>query len=85
MIAPYLEHALLVVVLLSGIPLLLSTSVSLVVSLLQAATQIQEQSIGFLLKIATVTTVLVFAGSTVFEKLVAYFRWTYEALPYLGV
>jgi flagellar biosynthetic protein FliQ len=84
MITPFLEHGIFLVALISGVPLLISTGVSLTVAILQAATQIQEQSIGFLLKVGTVATVLMLAGHRIAGLLIEYFQWTFDAIRFIG-
>ena len=48
------REVILLVALLSGIPLLISSLCALVVAVLQAATQVQEQSVAFLVKFLVV-------------------------------
>ncbi|MCB0330293.1 MAG: flagellar biosynthetic protein FliQ [Bdellovibrionales bacterium] len=85
MITPFIEQTILLVLLFSGVPLLVSTGVSLAVSIIQAATQVQEQSISFLLKIGSLVTVLALASGYIVREMIAYFQGTLEAIKYLGV
>lgn len=65
-------------------PLLLSALISgLVVSLLQAATQINEITLSFIPKILTVCTTLVIAGSWMLNLLLDYMRMLFSNLPNL--
>ncbi|MBF1996475.1 MAG: flagellar biosynthesis protein FliQ [Serratia symbiotica] len=65
-------------------PLLLSALISgLVVSLLQAATQINEMTLSFIPKILTVCTTLVIAGSWMLNLLLDYMRMLFSNLPNL--
>ncbi len=57
-----LRHGLLVAVILSAIPLCTGLVLGLVVSVLQAATQIQEQTISFVVKAAGIGAVLYVAA-----------------------
>lgn len=84
MIATLVESGLVLVLLLSGIPLLISTGVSLIGALVQAATQIQEQSIGFLLKIISLSGVIAVGGSVIIDALREYLIWSYHSIRYLG-
>lgn len=65
---PYLSiagEALQLILLLSLPPLLASLAVGLVISLLQALTQIQEQTLTFVPKIiATILVIILFANAT---------------------
>ena len=84
MIAPLIEYGLLLVLLLSGVPLLISTGVSLIGALIQAATQIQEQSIGFLLKVISLGCVIAVGGTVIIDTLREYLIWSYHSIRYLG-
>jgi len=56
-------HALLLILILSGPPILISTALGLLVAIFQAATQIQEQTLSFTVKlIATIITLLLMGG-----------------------
>ena len=56
-------HALLLILLLSGPPILISTVLGLVVAIFQAATQIQEQTLSFMVKLfAVIITLFIMGG-----------------------
>ena len=56
-------QALLLILILSGPPILISMTLGLLVAVFQAATQIQEQTLSFTVKlIAVVVTLLLFGG-----------------------
>jgi len=56
-------QALLLILLLSGPPILISTLLGLVVAIFQAATQIQEQTLSFMVKlVAVILTLFVMGG-----------------------
>ncbi|CAM0117900.1 type III secretion system export apparatus subunit SctS [Rhabdochlamydiaceae symbiont of Dictyostelium giganteum] len=56
-------QALLLILILSGPPILISMSVGLLVAIVQAATQIQEQTLSFTVKlIAVIFTLLLMGG-----------------------
>ena len=56
-------QALLLILILSGPPILISMTLGLLVAIFQAATQIQEQTLSFTVKlIAVVVTLLLFGG-----------------------
>ena len=57
-----LREGLLLVLLVSAPPLLASLVVGLLVSVLQAATQIQDQTLSFVPKLVAVVAVLIAAG-----------------------
>ena len=55
-------QALLLILLLSAPPILISTILGLGVAIFQAATQIQEQTLSFMVKLLAVIMVLLFMG-----------------------
>src|SRR3990172_6118891 len=56
-------QALLLILILSGPPILISTLLGLFVAIFQAATQIQEQTLSFMIKlIAVIVTLLIMGG-----------------------
>ena len=55
-------QALLLVLILSGPPILISTTLGLFVAVFQAATQIQEQTLSFMVKLFAVILTLMFMG-----------------------
>lgn len=56
-------QALLLILLLSGPPILISTLLGLTVAIFQAATQIQEQTLSFMVKLfAVIFTLLLMGG-----------------------
>ncbi len=58
-----IQQACLLVLILSTVPLALSSGLGLLVAVLQAATQIQEQSIVFTAKILAFSALAYFGGS----------------------
>jgi type III secretion protein S len=55
-------QALLLILLLSAPPILISTALGLIVAIFQAATQIQEQTLSFMVKLFAVIIVLLLMG-----------------------
>jgi type III secretion protein S len=55
-------RALLMILILSGPPILISMAVGLFVAILQAATQIQEQTLSFTVKLIAVIFTLILMG-----------------------
>ncbi|NGX38148.1 MAG: Flagellar biosynthetic protein FliQ [Chlamydiae bacterium] len=55
-------QALLLILILSGPPILISTMLGLFVAVFQAATQIQEQTLSFMVKLFAVIFTLIFMG-----------------------
>jgi len=74
-----LEIALLV-----GLPILLvALSVGLIVSIFQAMTQIQEQTLSFIPKILAAVAVLVIGGPWMLDQLLTYTRDLWQQIPQL--
>ncbi len=55
-------QALLLILILSGPPIIISTLLGLFVAIFQAATQIQEQTLSFMVKLFAVMIVLLLMG-----------------------
>lgn len=55
-------QSLFMILLLSGPPILISTALGLMVAIFQAATQIQEQTLSFMVKLFAVILTLLFMG-----------------------
>lgn len=64
-----LEHAILTVIAVSAPPLIAGLVVGLLISILQAATQVQEVTLVFIPKMIVVGLVLWFAGPWINDRL----------------
>ena len=72
------------VALLVGAPLLLvALTVGLVISIFQAATQINEATLSFIPKLLAVFAMLVLAGPWMLARMVDYIRELYSSIPLL--
>ncbi|NGX46168.1 MAG: Flagellar biosynthetic protein FliQ [Chlamydiae bacterium] len=58
----YSYQALMLILIVSGPPILISTTLGLFVAVFQAATQIQEQTLSFMVKLFAVILTLLFMG-----------------------
>lgn len=65
-------QALLLVLLLSGPPVIISMILGLIVAIFQAATQIQEQTLSFVVKLIAVVLTLIIMGSWLGELITQY-------------
>ncbi len=75
------QHALEVTVMLAA-PLLLSAlAIGLLVSMFQAATQINEVTLSFIPKLMILVVALMVAGSWMLRLLIGYTRQLYESIP----
>lgn len=80
----YLMKAFFYVCLFSGIPLIVSSISGLLVSVVQAATQVQEQSLSFLIKFITVSGVLALFGNYFLSEMVQFIQELFSSLAVLG-
>jgi flagellar biosynthetic protein FliQ len=65
-------------------PILLSSlAIGLLVSMFQAATSIQEQTLTFIPKLATIIIVLMIAGPAMLQMLIDYFQTLVREIPTL--
>jgi flagellar biosynthetic protein FliQ len=85
MIADLIKESVYVIAVTSGLPLLLAAFVGLVVSVLQAATQIQEQSVPYVLKLGSVVLVGILFGSAGLDLLVQYVQRIFSAVGHFGM
>ena len=70
------------IMLIVSAPMLLTTLlVGLVISILQAATQINEMTLSFISKLIAMVAVLVIAGPWMLSMMVDYIRRLFESIP----
>ena len=58
----YAQQCLIIVLRLSLVPIIVATVIGLIVSLLQALTQIQEQTLGFAVKLIAISLTIMLAA-----------------------
>jgi type III secretion HrpO family protein len=75
------SKALILVLVLSMPPILVATCVGLLISLIQALTQIQEQTLGFAIKLICVTIVLALTTYWIGGELFAYTTYLFGDFP----
>ncbi len=79
-----MTQAFLLILICSGIPLGISAVTGLAVSLLQAATQIQEQTTSFLIKFLVTALVIFFGSGWLGNLLQNYLQAMLTYVGYLG-
>lgn len=79
------QEALLILLMVSMPILLLVLVVGLVVSVIQAITQINEASLSFVPKLLVAVGVMILAGPWMLSTMVDYIRKTLESIPSLIV
>lgn len=77
------QNAVLVSLKLMGPILISSLIVGLLISMFQAATSIQEQTLTFIPKLATIIAVLMIAGPGMLQMLIDYFQDLMREIPTL--
>ena len=77
------RQALYVLLLVSGPMLLAALAIGLIVSIFQAATQINEATLSFIPKLIITFAVLMFGGHWLLALVVDYTRRMMESIPYV--
>jgi flagellar biosynthetic protein FliQ len=77
------QQALFLVLVASAPPVLMSLVVGFVISVFQATTQIQEQTLSFAPKVVIVFGVLALAGSWIGTQLMRFTFHVFDRFPYL--
>ena len=79
------SQTLILALLISGVPLLLSAASGLIISVMQAATSIQDQTISYVVKLSTLILTLIMCGSWFLNEILELFKQTLGAIAYIGV
>ena len=82
-ISVIMQDTVLVALKLMGPILLSSLAIGLLVSMFQAATSIQEQTLTFIPKLAVIIVVLMIAGPSMLQMLIDYFQDLMREIPNL--
>ncbi len=80
----YAQTCLLLVLKMSLIPIIVATVIGIIVSLLQALTQIQEQTLGFAVKLIAISITLLAASSWMGGQMLLYTQDIFKNFPLLG-
>jgi flagellar biosynthesis protein FliQ len=75
------HHAMVIALLLAAPLLIVALVVGLVISLFQAATQINESTLSFIPKLLAVFVALVIAGPWMLHMMLDYMRQTFTNIP----
>jgi type III secretion protein S len=74
-------QALYLILLLSGPPIIISMILGLMVAIFQAATQIQEQTLSFTVKLFAVIITLMLLGGWLGEQIVNFANTIFKSFP----
>ena len=77
-ILSYAERTLVLILQLSMLPIVVATVIGILVSLLQALTQVQEQTLGFAVKLIAISITLMAASSWIGGELLLYTQSIFE-------
>jgi type III secretion protein S len=77
-------QALILILLLSGPPIIISTILGLIVAIFQAATQIQEQTLSFTVKLFAVVFTILFLGGWLGATVLQYTQTILNAIARAG-
>ncbi|MBQ7190097.1 MAG: type III secretion system export apparatus subunit SctS [Kiritimatiellae bacterium] len=80
----YAQTCLVLVLRLSLIPIVVATVIGILISLLQALTQIQEQTLGFAVKLIAISLTILACASWMGAQLLLYTQDIFTHFPLLG-
>lgn len=75
------KQALYLALILTAPPVLIAMMVGLIVSLIQATTQIQEQTLTFVPKLVAITVTIALTGPWIMGQLIQFTTQLFENLP----
>jgi flagellar biosynthetic protein FliQ len=78
------QHAFMIALEIGGPLLIASLAVGMLVSIFQAVTQINEQSLSFVPKVLVIAGALAVLGPWMVQTLIGYMAGTFNALPQLA-
>ena len=80
----YAQQCLILVLRLSLVPIIVATVIGIIVSLLQALTQIQEQTLGFAVKLIAISLTIMFSASWMGAQMLLYTQDIFIRFPLIG-
>ena len=80
-ILEYTVEAISIMMLLSLLPIVIATLIGLLVSLFQALTQIQEQTLSFTVKLVAVIMTLIFLGGFLSAQIMQFANTIFQNFP----
>lgn len=83
LVVSFTTKAVMLVLLLSMPPIIAASVIGVGISLIQAMTQVQEQTIGTAVKLIVVTVVLLFSSSWLGGELYNYALYLFDEFPML--
>lgn len=83
-ILSYAERTLIIILQLSMLPIVVATVIGIIVSLLQALTQIQEQTLGFAIKLIAISLTLMVASQWMGGQLIVFSNDIFANFPLIS-
>ena len=80
----YAQQCLILILRLSLVPIIVATVIGIIVSLLQALTQIQEQTLGFAVKLIAISLTIMFSASWMGAQMLLYTQDIFVRVPLIG-
>ena len=80
----YAQQCLILILRLSLVPIIVATVIGIIVSLLQALTQIQEQTLGFAVKLIAISLTIMFSASWMGAQMLLYTQDIFLRFPLIG-
>ena len=80
----YAQQCLILILRLSLVPIIVATVIGIIVSLLQALTQIQEQTLGFAVKLIAISLTIMFSASWMGAQMLLYTQDILLRFPLIG-
>ncbi len=80
----YANTTLILVLKLSLLPIVVATVIGLIVSLLQALTQIQEQTLGFAVKLIAISITIMLAANWMGSQLILFSQSIFQNIPFVS-
>ena len=80
----YAQTCLILILKISLIPIVVATVIGLMVSLLQALTQIQEQTLGFAVKLIAISVAIMAAASWMGGEIMLYTQDIFANFPFVA-
>ena len=84
MVLDIMRNTFMTIMIASGPILIIALGVGLIISILQATTQIQEQTLSFVPKLIAVMVSLIIFGSFIMNTLITFTQHLFELIPTIG-
>lgn len=84
MVLDIMRNTFMTIMIASGPILIIALAVGLIISILQATTQIQEQTLSFVPKLVAVMVSLIVFGSFIMNTLITFTQHLFELIPMIG-